>query len=146
LSIRIFYDSTKYRFPGWRKAGTMLERVIRNENKVLGDLSFIITSDEILRKINKEFLNHDYYTDVIAFDNSKENIINGEIYISKETVKINALNYNVSLKKEMLRVMIHGVLHLAGYSDKSTKERKVMTILENRWLAEMKGEQDGIQV
>jgi probable rRNA maturation factor len=124
----------------------MLERVIRNEYKVLGDLSFIITNDEILRKINREFLNHDYYTDVIAFDNSKENIINGEIYISKETVKINALNYNVSLKEEMLRVMIHGVLHLAGYSDKSTKERKVMTILENRWLDEMKREQDGFQV
>lgn len=146
MSLRIFYDSVKYRFPGWRNAGKIIEKVIRNENMVLGDLSFIITNDEILRKINREFLNHDYYTDVIAFDNSSAKVLNGEIYISKETVKRNALNYNVSLTEEMLRVMIHGTLHLAGYRDKSEKEKKGMTRMENKWLAEMKGNDDGIQV
>lgn len=114
----------------------LLEKVIRNERKVLGDLSFIISTDEFVRKINVEFLNHDYYTDVIAFDYSEGEVINGEIYISRDTVKSNSYNYNVSLNKEMLRVMIHGLLHLLGYNDKSAREKKVMQGMEEKWLAE----------
>ena len=136
MKFRIFYEGTKYRFPGWRKAVKLLDIVIRNENLIAGDINFIITTDNILRPINKEFLNHDYNTDVIAFDNRSGKVINGEIYISKDTVKSNSYNYNVSLKKEMLRVMIHGVLHLTGYSDKSDKERLEMHVIEDKWLEE----------
>ena len=133
------YDNTKYRFQGWRKAEKLIEKVIRNANMVSGDLSFIITTDDILRRINVEFLNHDYYTDVIAFNYNVENVVNGEIFISKDTVKRNSYNYNVSLDEEMMRVIIHGVLHLIGYSDKTEEEKLQMRNLEDRWLAEREG-------
>jgi rRNA maturation RNase YbeY len=136
LRIRIFYDGVKYRLPGWRKAVKLFEKVIKNENRVLGDLSFIITNDDSIRKINVEFLNHDYNTDVITFNYNEGVEINGEIYISSDTVKINSYNYNVSLNQEMLRVMIHGLLHLIGYNDKTEGEKKVMQGMEERWLSE----------
>lgn len=139
MSVRIFYDGVNYRFPGWRKTVKLIEKVIRNENRVLGDLSFIITTDEIIRNINVEFLNHDYYTDVIAFNYNEGTSVIGEIYISKDTVKRNSYNYNVSLNQEMLRVMIHGLLHLLGYNDKTGRDKKVMQGMEERWLAERKG-------
>lgn len=139
MSIRIFYDSTKYRFKGWRKARKLLDRVIRNSNMNSGDLSIIITTDENLKNINIEFLNHYYYTDVITFNYSKEKQLNGEIYISRERVKENANNYNVSLNDEMLRVMIHGVLHLTGYDDKTNDQKRVMRAMEEIWLAEREG-------
>jgi rRNA maturation RNase YbeY len=136
LSIRISYDNTKYRFPGWRKTVKLLEKVIMNGNRVTGDLIYIITTDNMIKEINAEFLGHDYYTDVIAFDYSEERIVNGEIYISKDTVKRNSRNYNVSLQEEMLRVMIHGLLHLTGYRDKTKAEREVMRLMEEKWLYE----------
>ena len=139
MSIRIFYDSTKYRFKGWRKARKLLDRVIRNSNMNSGDLSIIITTDENLKNINIEFLNHYYYTDVITFNYSKEKQLNGEIYISRERVKENANNYNVSLNDEMLRVMIHGVLHLTGYDDKTNDQKRIMRAMEEIWLAEREG-------
>ena len=136
MSIRISYDNTKYRFPGWRKTVKLLEKVIMNENRVTGDLIYIISTDNMIKDINAEFLGHDYYTDVIAFDYSEERIVNGEIYISKDTVKRNSRNYNVSLQEEMLRVMIHGLLHLTGYRDKTKAEKEVMRLKEEKWLYE----------
>lgn len=140
MRVRIFYDGVKYRFPGWRKAVKLIKKVIRNEGKVLGDLTFIITTDDSIRKINVEFLNHDYNTDVITFNYNEGDEINGEIYISRDTVKSNSYNYNVSLNQEVLRVMIHGLLHLLGYNDKNDREKKVMQGMEEKWLSEKEEE------
>jgi len=134
LSIRIFYDDTNYRLKGWRNAAEIIRKIIGMENKVSGDLSFIITNDKNLRKLNVQFLEHDYNTDVIAFNYNDGIVINGEIYISLETVKQNAINYEISLKNELIRVMIHGVLHLTGYDDKTEEQKLVMRKKEDMWL------------
>jgi rRNA maturation RNase YbeY len=134
LSIRIFYDETNFRLRGWRKTVKIIKEVIAKEDKISGDLNFVVTSDEILKSINIEFLEHDYYTDVITFDYNKGKVINGEIYISLERVKANALNYKVSFNEEILRVIIHGLLHLLGYNDLTDREKKRMRKMEEFWI------------
>lgn len=137
MSIRIFYDEIDFRFTGWKKAEKIIRKVIGKEQKISGDLNFIITNDKNLREINVRFLEHDYNTDVITFNNSSENVIRGEIYISLETVKQNSVNYNVSLRNELFRIIIHGVLHLVGYDDKTEKDWRIMKGMEDLWLKEI---------
>ena len=134
MRLRIFYDETDFRLKGWRKAAKMLNKVIEKEGKISGDLSFIITNDERLREINIQFLEHDYYTDVITFNFNNGDIINGEVYISLERVTENASNYNISLKSEIFRVLIHGVLHLVGYNDLVENDKIRMREMEDHWL------------
>ena len=144
MSIKIFYDNTEFRLKGSRKIGKLVEEAIMNAGKNKGNLNFIFTDDETLKKINIQFLNHHYYTDVITFNYNEGVKVNGEIYISIDKVKENSVNYKVSLKSEVIRVMIHGVLHLLGYNDKSYEERKLMRKMEDILLEDFKGQLNGL--
>ncbi len=138
MSIRIYYDQIKYRIHKTGEIKKFLGKVITDENKITGDLVFVLTSDETLLEINRKFLKHDYYTDVISFDYSVERTVNGEIYMSIDSVKGNAVRFKAGLKEELLRVMIHGVLHLCGYRDDNKEERDKMFARQEEKLNELK--------
>lgn len=116
-----------------------IKNTIVNEGKKLRYLNFIFCSDNYLHKINVEYLNHDTFTDVITFPYSKDNYIEGDIFISIDRIKENAQSFNVSFENELHRVMIHGTLHLLGYLDKSTEEKTLMTQKENEYLSKLNG-------
>ncbi len=103
-----------------------LEIAIKSENKFVGDISFIFCDDEYLHKINLEFLAHDTYTDIISFDNTVGNTLQGDIFISTERVYENSQDFNVEFSEELKRVLIHGVLHFCGYKDKTERDRYKM--------------------
>ncbi len=136
MNIRFVYDQIKYRIHKTEEIRKFLGKVITEENKTPGDLLFIFTNDDSVRNINKRFLEHDYNTDVISFDYSSGKIVNGEIYISIDTVRRNALQYKVTVAEELLRVMIHGVLHLCGYRDGNKAERDLMFERQEKSLKE----------
>jgi rRNA maturation RNase YbeY len=138
LNIGFYYDNVKYRIRGVKEITRLLEKVIRKEKRLSGDLNFIITTDKSVNKINREFLNHDYFTDVISFNYESGTILNGEIYISLETVRKNAYNYKVSLRNELIRVIIHGTLHICGYEDKTKREKLRMKKREEFWMNKLK--------
>ena len=103
-----------------------IERVISSEEKRLGEVSYIFCDDDYLLDINQRFLNHDTFTDIISFDDSLGNLLNGDIYISTERVSENAQEYNEDFETELKRVLIHGILHYCGYKDKSEEDSALM--------------------
>lgn len=111
-----------------------LSETIKSENKSLGEISLIIGPDDWLLGLNKEHLNHDYYTDIITFDYCEGDIVSGDLFISWDRVLENAVFNNVSRETEFNRVVVHGVLHLCGYGDKSDAEAKLMREKENFYL------------
>ena len=120
-----FYSENDFILEDHRKYEKWIERVIASEEKKLEEISYIFCDDEYLLNLNEEFLKHDTYTDIITFDYSVGKILQGDIYISTERVKENSDEFNVSFEEELRRVIIHGVLHLCGYKDK-TKEQSLL--------------------
>lgn len=111
-----------------------LVTIIDSEKKKVGDINFIFCNDDYLLEINKNYLNHDTYTDIISFDNSVGNELHGDIFISTERVVDNAAIYKVSESEELRRVMAHGLLHFCGYKDKTLEESELMRSKENEKL------------
>ena len=107
-------------------------------NKRIGSLNYLFCSDEDILKVNRQFLDHDYYTDIITFDYSYNSKVSGDIYISLETVASNARELDVAYSDELLRVIAHGLLHLCGIDDKGPGEREIMEENENAALALLK--------
>lgn len=112
-----------------------IKLVIEQNNKKLGFLNYAFSNDDYILEVNKKFLNHDYYTDIITFDYCENNLINGDIVISVDTVRDNSTNYSQDFIKELHRVIIHGVLHLIGFDDKNEDERQEMRRQEDIALA-----------
>lgn len=112
------------------KLKSFIERLLKNNGKKTDSIHFIFCSDEYLLDINKRFLKHDFYTDIITFDLSEGTSLVAEIYISIDRVYENAKSYNTTVSNELHRVMFHGILHLCGFKDKTSKDRAVMRAAE----------------
>ena len=110
-------------------------KVSLQEDKDLGDVTIIFCSDDYLLEVNREHLDHDYYTDIITFDYSDFPIVSGDLFISVDRVKENATDFNVSFEHELHRVIIHGFLHLCGYFDKTNEDELLMRSKENQALS-----------
>ena len=121
-----YHYETEFSLNTEKKYTEWLEKVIRSEDKELDTLSYIFYNDEQLRAINNKYLDHDEYTDIVTFSYNTTESIAGDIFISVERVKENALKYNASLEEEIRRVMVHGVLHLMGYDDKTKEDSDLM--------------------
>ncbi|QIK59618.1 rRNA maturation RNase YbeY [Dysgonomonas sp. HDW5A] len=118
-----------------REVTKWIKDVAASYDKKVGDVSYIFCSDEKILEINKAYLQHDYYTDIITFDYTDENIISGDIFISLDTVESNAKEFNTDYLEELHRIIIHGILHLCGINDKGPGEREYMTECENKALS-----------
>lgn len=112
-----------------------ISRIVQSENKSEGEINYIFCDDEYLININNEYLNHDTYTDIISFDYSVGDLIQGDIFISTERVAENAIEYNVPFENEIKRVLSHGVLHYCGYKDKTDNEALIMRQKEDEKIA-----------
>lgn len=133
--INFFTEETNYTLKGKTAVKKWIGETIATEGYQLAELNFIFCSDDYLLRINQDFLQHDYYTDVITFDNSETfKTILGDIFISIDRVKDNARQNNATTFDELCRIMIHGTLHLLGYKDKSKKDKLAMTEKENLYL------------
>ena len=104
----------------------------------VGDIGYMFVDDEKILEVNREYLGHDYYTDIITFDYDETDTINGDIVISLDTVRTNAVKFGKSYEEELYRVIIHGILHLCGINDKGPGEREIMEAAENKALAMLK--------
>lgn len=118
-----------------RETTAWIRRVAENHGRKVGDIGYMFVNDEGILKINREYLHHDYYTDIITFDYSEANTINGDIVISLDTVRSNAVLFDKAYDDELHRVIIHGILHLCGLGDKQPGERQLMEAAEDEALA-----------
>ncbi len=136
MAIRYFTDQTNYKFTQRRLISSWLKLVAKDEGYEVDDINIIFTSSRRLLEINREFLSHDYFTDIITFDSSEleDGYIAGELYIDVETVEDNAKGLGVEYLHEMRRVVVHGVLHLCGQGDKTPTDNKTMHAKEDKAL------------
>lgn len=134
--MKIFFHKESVSFPLDASAiNVWIENAVLSLGYSLKNLSFVFCDDEYLKNINVKYLGHDYYTDVISFDYSTEEGLVGDVFISIERVRENANNFKVSFNEELFRVIIHGVLHLCGFNDKTDKEIKEIRKQENHFLS-----------
>ena len=139
--IRYFTEDTTFSLKGKRLISKWLKQVAQENGHVLGELNYIFCSDPYLLAINQQFLDHDYFTDIITFDNSDDFFqetgrkgVSADIYISVDTVKANGAAYGEGFERELHRVIVHGLLHLVGYDDVSEWKQRRMRAAENRAL------------
>ena len=133
--VNFFSEEISFKLAHPRKTSNWIQRCLEKENRAIRSLNFVFCTDVNLRRRNIRYLNHHTFTDIITFDQSEDQLIEGEIYISIDRVKENAINFNVSFEDELHRVIIHGVLHLVGYGDKTKSEKTLMRKKEDAYLS-----------
>lgn len=132
--IQFVEENVKFPLPNKNLTKKWIKLVIEASQKKVGDICIIFCDDEYLLNINRQYLNHDYYTDIITFDYVEGNKISGDLFISLDTVKSNSVKFSESFELEAKRVIIHGILHLLGLKDKTETEALEMRLAENRAL------------
>lgn len=132
----ISFESLKVVMPNldFSKVDLWLGRIASRYNKKIGNLNYLFCDDEEILRVNKEFLQHDYFTDIITFDYSRKDKVGGDIFISLDTVRSNSEELSVAYDSELLRVIAHGLLHLCGIDDKGPGQREIMEKHENEAL------------
>ena len=130
-----FYSVGKFSLKTEAAVAACIKALTAEETREVGDITFVFCDDNYLLKINKEFLDHDTYTDIITFDYSVGNEIISEAYVSTTRVEENAKKYKQTFENEIHRVIVHGVLHLCGYNDKLAEEKQIMRDKENHYLS-----------
>jgi rRNA maturation RNase YbeY len=138
MAILFFNEDIKFDLKNKRTLKKWITISIEKEDKTLGQINYIFTSDKYLLAINQKYLSHNYFTDIVTFNYCTEKIISGDIYISLPTVKNNSGLFNVTYNDELFRVMIHGILHLVGYNDSTNAEKAIMREKEDYYLAILK--------
>jgi len=136
MAITYEKEHSKIKMPKIKKrnVSAWIKKVAELHGKKVGDLSYLFCSDDHILEVNKEYLQHDYYTDIITFDYTEGDIISGDMVISVDTIATNAEKFNTSFESEFFRVVIHGVLHLCGINDKGPGEREIMEQHEDEAL------------
>ena len=135
--ISYYFEDTDFIFKGKTLNNRWLRLVAESEIRRIGNISIIFCSDNYILDVNQKYLQHDYFTDIITFDYTEENVINGELYISIDTVRANAQEYGQSFPDELHRVIIHGILHLCGLDDHCDEDIKEMREAENLSLEKL---------
>jgi probable rRNA maturation factor len=132
--INIYFEETDVFDFQWNNLKSHIRELIEEEQKICGEISIILCSDECLLKMNREYLNHDYYTDIVTFNYVEKNIISGDLFISIERVRENAAIYSAGFDEELYRIVSHGILHLSGYNDITEEEKALIRKKENYYL------------
>lgn len=134
--IRFFREDTAFSLSRKARTKQWLKEVAVREDRRIGEINIIFCSDSYLLDINRRYLGHDYYTDIITFDNCEKNTLNGDLFISIDCVQANAEEYaDGNFEEELDRVMVHGILHLIGYDDHCAEDQKMMRQKENEYLS-----------
>ena len=132
--IQFINENTEIPVVHKRRLTQWIKSTAEEYGRKTGDITYIFCCEEKILEINRQYLNHDYFTDIITFDYSEKNIISGDIFISPETLKTNAIQFNVTFEEELLRIIIHGILHLCGQDDKTPESKLQMTAKEDKAL------------
>ena len=133
--VRYFTEETDFKFKNRLAINRWLKFVAGSEMKKLGDINIIFCSDNYVLDVNIKYLSHDYFTDIITFDYCEGNTLSGDLFISVDSVKENSIFYNTEFQTELNRVIVHGILHLAGYDDHSDEDIKIMRTKEDFYLS-----------
>lgn len=135
--MAVTYQTEGVKMPAIKKRETTewIKAVAATYEKRIGEIAYIFCSDEKILEVNRQYLQHDYYTDIITFDYCEGNRLSGDLFISLDTVKTNAEQFHTTYEEELHRTIIHGILHLCGINDKGAGEREIMEAAENKALA-----------
>ncbi|MDR3184903.1 MAG: rRNA maturation RNase YbeY [Prevotellaceae bacterium] len=133
--MRFYIEDINFNLLSKRDVASWLKTVAGAEGKQVGAVAVVFCSDDYLLQMNRRYLQHDYYTDILTFDYTEGRTLGGDLFISIDTVRANSARYKQLFEKELLRVILHGILHLCGYADATPAQQKAMRALEDKYLA-----------